>query len=110
MACAVQPPTNDDTATWTLIRKRVLSHDSLAETGLSFGLHLCLKMTAGTPSVSKKMMVTADEAILGAVRLDGGEDALRRVLKSLYIDRTYERSVMLPDPRSVYENAREQAY
>lgn len=53
------------------------------------------------------MMVTAVEAILGAVRLDGGEDALRRVLKSLYIVRTYERSVMLPDPRSVYENTRE---
>lgn len=50
------------------------------------------------------MMVTAVEAILGAVRLDGGEDALRRVLKNIYLVRTNEPPVMLQDSRSMYED------
>lgn len=36
------------------------------------------------------MMATAVEAILGAVHLDGGDDALRRVLTRLRIVNPYE--------------------
>lgn len=49
-------------------------------------------------------MVTAVEAILGAVRLDGGEDALRRVLENICLVRTLEPPATLQDSHSVYEN------
>lgn len=62
-----------------------MSNESLAETGFSHGLDVCINKDAGTSSVSNKMMATAVEAILGAVHLDGGDVALRRVLTQLRI-------------------------
>ncbi|KAJ4161696.1 uncharacterized protein LMH87_007719 [Akanthomyces muscarius] len=72
-------------ATWTSIRNQFLSNTYLAETGFSLGLDHCVIKDAGTSSVSDKMMAIAVGAILGAVHLDGGDNALRHVLAQLRI-------------------------
>lgn len=81
---------NNQAAVWTSIRNEALCNNFLAERGFCHGLDLCINKDAGTPSVSPKMMATAVEAILGAVHLDGGDDALRRVLTRLRIVNPYE--------------------
>ncbi|OAA64772.1 Ribonuclease III [Cordyceps fumosorosea ARSEF 2679] len=85
---------NSSKAIWTSIRNEALSNNFLAETGFSYGLDLCVHKDPATVFVSSKMMATAVEAILGAVHLDGGDAALRRVLAHLHIVSQYEHSVM----------------
>ncbi|OAQ98330.1 hypothetical protein LLEC1_08056 [Akanthomyces lecanii] len=89
-----------DKAAWTSIRNNVLSNDSLAKTGFDFGLDTCINTHAGTTAVSKKMMATAVEAILGAVHLDGGDNALRRVMGHLGLISQDDLSVMFKPPFS----------
>lgn len=83
---------------WTLIRNEGLCNDSLAERGFANSLHACVTRNSGTISVSKKMMATAMEAILGAVHLDGGDDALTRVMEHLRIVQPLHTMVMLKNP------------
>lgn len=83
-------------AAWTAMRNNVLSNECLAEIGFTLGLDKYVNMDAGTTVVSKKMMATAVEALLGAVHLDGGDEALRRVLGLLRIVGQEERLVMFP--------------
>ncbi|XWW92868.1 hypothetical protein V2A60_000795 [Cordyceps javanica] len=83
-----------DRDSWTSIRTTVLCNDYLAARGFALGLDSCLNKNDGTYVVSKKMMATAVEAILGAVHLDGGDDALRRVLRHLRIVNPDELSVV----------------
>ncbi|KAJ6784562.1 hypothetical protein PWT90_09372 [Aphanocladium album] len=70
-------------ATWTSMRNDMLCNDHLAQVGFTLGLNRNINKDTGTTSVSKKMMATAVEAILGAVHLDGGDVALRRVMAQL---------------------------
>ncbi|KAJ4161697.1 uncharacterized protein LMH87_007719 [Akanthomyces muscarius] len=85
-------------ATWTSIRNQFLSNTYLAETGFSLGLDHCVIKDAGTSSVSDKMMAIAVGAILGAVHLDGGDNALRHVLAQLRIVSPTDPLVMFHDP------------
>lgn len=70
---------------WNLTRNEVLSNDALAERGFTNSLDTCVTRNNGTPSVSRKMMATTVEAILGAVHREGGADALGRVMERLGI-------------------------
>ncbi|KAJ2975578.1 hypothetical protein NQ176_g5445 [Zarea fungicola] len=80
---------------WTAMRNDVLSNEYLAEIGFTLGLDHCINKDAGTTSVSKRMMATAVEALLGAVHLDGGDEALRVVLGQLRIVSPEDRLVLL---------------
>ncbi|ORY55847.1 ribonuclease III domain-containing protein [Pseudomassariella vexata] len=68
---------------WSAIRKDVLGNDNLAHVGFEHGLDKCVVLNGGTYKVSKSMMATAVEAILGAVHKDGGNDGLVLVMRRL---------------------------
>ena len=70
-------------------RNALLSNDALAMRSHSLGLPAAI-ITAGghEGQFGKVMMATAVEAILGAVYLDGGEDALRRVMAHIGLTHT----------------------
>ncbi|KJK82651.1 hypothetical protein H634G_01788 [Metarhizium anisopliae BRIP 53293] len=70
---------------WDTMRKEAFCNKNLAERGFAHQLDVCIIRNGGTVSVSDKMMATAVEAILGAVRLDGGVDALTTVMGNLGI-------------------------
>jgi dsRNA-specific ribonuclease len=86
------------TGVWTLIRNEALCNESLAERGFEHGLDRYITKDYGTPVVSKKMMATAVEALLGAVHLDGGDGALSRVMGHLRIVDPFYDSVMSKYP------------
>ncbi|RBA20587.1 hypothetical protein FPRO05_08034 [Fusarium proliferatum] len=67
----------------TTLRRDLISNDKLTSVGRERGLHKCINMNGGTTRVSSGMVATAVEAILGAVEMDGGRDALARVMKHL---------------------------
>ncbi|KAH7259066.1 uncharacterized protein BKA55DRAFT_536769 [Fusarium redolens] len=68
---------------WTTLRRDPNSNDNLAQVGMGHGLDRCINMNGGTTRVSSGMVATAVEAILGAVDIDGGRDALARVMNHL---------------------------
>lgn len=70
---------------WTTIRNNALGNNFLAQKGFANGLDGCVTCNNGTPSISEKMMATAMEGILGAVHLDGGDEALKQVMEHLQI-------------------------
>ena len=60
-------------------------NSELAAAGFRLGLDDCILLNLGTASVSDKTMATTMEAILGAVELDAGPDALTEVANRLGI-------------------------
>lgn len=66
-----------------MIELALLSNSSFTTVGISNGIARCVILNDGTPSVSAKTMACTAEAILGAVFLDGGADALERVITTL---------------------------
>jgi hypothetical protein len=68
---------------WTTILQAISSNENLARVGFNNGLDACIYLNQGTVHVSTKPMSTAMEAILGAVHLDGGEEALVQVMERL---------------------------
>ena len=75
--------TNAGTGAWSSIVQGVASNANLDRVGRQFGLNACVNLNAGTVSVSAATMATTVEAILGAVHLDGGEEALAAVMERL---------------------------
>ena len=67
---------------WTQIRN-VASNSNLAAVGLAHSLDTCVILNPGTQAVSHASLATTVEAILGAVQLDGGSDALLQVATRL---------------------------
>lgn len=65
------------------IRNSILSNENLARVGFQTGLDRCLNLNPGTAVISQSMMATTVEAILGAVHLDGGDQALASVMINL---------------------------
>ncbi|KAG5775088.1 hypothetical protein H9Q73_011235 [Fusarium xylarioides] len=76
-------PKPDSQDCWTTLRRDLISNDNLTRVGREHGLDKCINMNGGTTRVSSGMVATALEAILGAVEIDGGRDALARVMKHL---------------------------
>lgn len=73
---------------WTKIRQKVITNDHLGSIGQDCQLDGCVQLGNGQTSLSKKMMATAVEAVVGAVYLDGGEGGLadvREVMQKLGI-------------------------
>jgi ribonuclease-3 len=68
---------------WTQAEQALLVNTNLSAVGYGHGLHDCIILNQGTLSVSDKTMATTVEAILGAVFIDGGADALSAVLATL---------------------------
>ncbi|KAK5214803.1 hypothetical protein LTR72_012078 [Exophiala xenobiotica] len=68
---------------WTQAEQALLGNRNLSAVGYARGLQNCVILNQGTPTVSDKTMATTVEAILGAVMLDGGADALSAVLLTL---------------------------
>ncbi|KAF7510029.1 hypothetical protein GJ744_007133 [Endocarpon pusillum] len=67
---------------WTTIRN-VAQNSNLAQVGFEHGLKACVLLNDGTGDVSAKTMASTVEAILGAVDLDGGSEALMEVATRL---------------------------
>jgi ribonuclease III len=68
---------------WTQVEQALLVNTNLSAIGYNRNLHTCVILNMGTASVSPKTMATTVEAVLGAVYLDGGDDALSAVMVSL---------------------------
>lgn len=65
------------------MRGKLAGNSNLEQIGLRLGLQQCILCFPGTTHVSGKMMATAVEAIIGAVHLDGGDDAVDHLLQSI---------------------------
>ncbi|OQV03062.1 Ribonuclease III domain-containing protein isoform 3 [Cladophialophora immunda] len=68
---------------WTQVEQALLGNSNLSAVGRRHGLQDCVILNQGTVSVSDKTMATTVEAILGAVLIDGGNEALGAVLITL---------------------------
>jgi dsRNA-specific ribonuclease len=71
---------------WTDIGNLVASNANLSAVGVRFGLHHCINMNPGTTHPSAAIVATMVEALLGAVHLDGGNDALDALVAKLSWD------------------------
>jgi dsRNA-specific ribonuclease len=71
---------------WTDIRNSVASNASLNAIGVKFGLIHCINMNPGMTHPSAAMVATMIEALLDAVHLDGGNDALDALVAKLSWD------------------------
>ena len=58
-------------------------NSNLKSVGFEHGLDACVLLNVGTDAVSDKTMANTVEAILGAVELDGGSEALMQVATRL---------------------------
>lgn len=65
------------------VASTVLSNANFGTVGRAMGLDRCVILNPGTKSVSNGTMATTVEAILVAVYLDGGMEALARVATGL---------------------------
>lgn len=68
---------------WTTVRNEVLGNANLSRVGFDNGLDRCIILNPGTVAVSRAMMATTVEAILGAVHLEGEDEALSMVMDNL---------------------------
>lgn len=76
-----------------------MSNLHLSEVGFGHRLDTCVITNTGTPRVTANTMATTVEAILGAVYLDGGEDAVGRVLTTLGMTHEFLQAVTFtPSP------------
>jgi ribonuclease III len=68
---------------WSDISRSIVGNDKLRAVGVGLGLQKCLHMDPGMADPSTNMVATMIEALLGAVYLDGGNDALVAVVAKL---------------------------
>ncbi|KAL1296754.1 hypothetical protein AAFC00_000221 [Neodothiora populina] len=74
----------DSKAEWTKIREDIASNEGLAQLGWDSGLADLLNVNPMNP-VPPTMRLVSDlvEAVIGAVDLDGGIDAVKQVMRTL---------------------------
>lgn len=68
---------------WTQAEQALLRNDNLRAVGFAHSIDRCILLDPSTRFVSDKTMATTVEAILGAVYMDSGADALNAVLVTL---------------------------
>lgn len=68
---------------WTQAEQALLGNANLCAVGFAHSIDKCVLLNQGTTSVSDKTMATTVEAILGAVYLDSGANAMSAVLVTL---------------------------
>lgn len=86
---------NAEQGQWTQAEQALLTNSNLSAVGYRRNLDTCVILNMGTTSVSQKTMATTVEAILGAVSVDGGENALAAVLVILELTHPFLEVVML---------------
>ncbi|ORY13998.1 hypothetical protein BCR34DRAFT_599420 [Clohesyomyces aquaticus] len=69
------------------MEKDLLSNRALAAKGRALGIDKCLLTNPGLTTVSDMMVADAIEAVAGAVYLDGGDKAVKNVMKGLGLDK-----------------------
>lgn len=75
-------------AEWTETQLNVLSNKELAQVGSKVELGACVIAQPGSVSgVTDKMISTTMQALIGAVSIDGGTDAMVKVLGILNLGR-----------------------
>lgn len=75
-----------DKARWSLLRFDKCANGPLAALGRRLGLVECSIQNPGMTFQSDRVVATLLEAVLGAVYLDGGEEALERVMRLMGFD------------------------
>lgn len=83
------------TGQWTQIEQDLLGNANLTAVGFTHRLDRCVILNQGTTAVSEKTMATTVEAILGAVFMDSGADALGAVLITLGLTHQFLEAVKL---------------
>jgi ribonuclease-3 len=68
---------------WDTIKKTLLSNPALHARGIAFGLHRCILLNPGQTLISQEMMARTFEALIGAVQIDGGTEAAKKVITRL---------------------------
>ena len=68
---------------WTTIVQLVGGNANVGRVGFDHGLDACVNCDPATRAVSHGMMAATVEAVLGAVHLDGGDEALTAVMEQL---------------------------
>lgn len=63
-----------------LIREEVTSNSNLAEKARAIGLQDCVILEPGNPIISDRILATTVQAIIGAVKVDGGDEAVTSLL------------------------------
>ena len=63
--------------------RNVGQNSNLADVGFQHGLQKCIILNPGTWEVSTRSMATTIEAIIGAVELDGGSEAVMQLVTRL---------------------------
>lgn len=75
----------------TRMRSRLVSQPALSSLAREIGLDVCLRLGKGEESQGGRhrasLLADAMEAVIGAVFLDGGFDAVRAFLRSLFAER-----------------------
>lgn len=89
-------------ANWTTIRN-LGQNSNLTAVGYQHGLDACVILNPGTLDVSANSMATTMEAILGAVELDGGLEALTQLMTRLGLVHEMLTLVVLKSPLSLCE-------
>ncbi|KAL8657666.1 MAG: hypothetical protein Q9226_001696 [Calogaya cf. arnoldii] len=67
------------------LRQRVGSNNNLNSIGNQAGLHTFINRAGGVTAISPVTMTATVEAILGAVYLDGGMQAVKDVMQTLHL-------------------------
>jgi hypothetical protein len=68
---------------WDTVKKTLLSNPALYARGVAFGLHRCILLNPGQTIISQEMMARTFEALIGAVQIDGGTEAAKKVIAHL---------------------------
>ncbi|KAK7902929.1 hypothetical protein LTR67_002575 [Exophiala xenobiotica] len=89
---------NLSTAEWNTVRQDVANNEYLAKVGNKNGLDKCIILSPGTTGVSDKTMATCVKALLGAVKLDGGDVDVAALVRHLKLGHELLDAVMLNTP------------
>jgi ribonuclease-3 len=94
LTCKFVPANQCAPEQWNQVRQEAASNKSLASVGRDQGLDACVVLNPGTTNVPDSVMATTVEAIIGAVSLDGGNDAVGRLIDKLNLNHDLLKAVM----------------
>ncbi|KAF2475293.1 ribonuclease III [Lindgomyces ingoldianus] len=68
---------------WTTFREQVVSNSALNTRGRALDLDKCILPNVPGDVISVEMLATTLEAVIGAVRCDGGDEAAERAMRNM---------------------------
>ncbi|KAF2106827.1 ribonuclease III domain-containing protein [Lophiotrema nucula] len=72
-----------DKGRWDGIRQKTACNANLGQVGRKLGLNECALLQKGTEMIGDERVADLVEALIGAVKLDGGLEALEKVVRTL---------------------------